>query len=296
MKKIELLCNGCLKPITNMPFYKCAESCDFVLHEWCTQLPDQVPNHPGHPQHSLVLLPNAPNKFYGMFKCVVCRLRCNGFVYSCVECDYHIDVNCAFIPDKIVHEAHPNHLIWRVQSRPSEKRCRSCVRSFDETGFSYSCRTCEFDLHPECALLLPQTIRHRFDKHPMKLSYFPIENHKSQYFCEVCEEEFDPEYWFYHCYDCVQSIHSACAPLILECRRAAAASRYPIRIYEFLNIKFGGIHNIEDHQHHVSFDQGIESDGDCIHCLSSLRYQLIFKCLQCKYVIHFDCCKSFNNW
>ncbi|KAI3772566.1 hypothetical protein L6452_03755 [Arctium lappa] len=299
MKKIELLCNGCLRPITNMPFYKCAnedKSCDFVLHEWCTWLPDQVPNYPGHPQHSLVLLPNAPHKFCGVFKCVVCRLRCNGFVYSCVECEYHIDVSCAFIPDKIVHEAHPNHLIWRVQSRPSKKRCRSCVRGFDETGFSYSCPTCEFDLHPDCALLLPQTIRHKFDKHPMKLSYFPIENHKSQYFCEVCEEEFDPEYWFYHCYDCVQSIHSACAPLILECKRAPVASRFPKRIYKLLNIKFGGIHNIEDHSHPVSFDQGIESDGDCNNCWDLVWYKLIFKCLQCKYVIHFECCKSFNNW
>ncbi|KAJ9548217.1 hypothetical protein OSB04_020760 [Centaurea solstitialis] len=298
MKKIELLCNGCLRPIKNMPFYKCTTNeCDFVLHEWCTRLPDQVSNHPGHPQHALHLLPNAPNKFYGVFKCVVCRLPCNGFVYSCVDCEYHIDVNCAFIPDKILHNAHPNHLIWRVQSRQSRLRsCRSCLDDFlgyfDENGFSYSCPTCEFDLHPECALFLPQTIRHRFDKHPMELSYFPIENHKSLYFCEVCEEEFDPEYWFYHCYDCVQSIHSTCSPVILDCRRVAP---YSPRISEFLNIKFGGIHNIEDHSHPVSFDQGIESDGDCDRCSSSLWYEMIFKCLQCKYVIHFQCCKSFNG-
>ncbi|KAJ9548222.1 hypothetical protein OSB04_020765 [Centaurea solstitialis] len=302
MKKIELLCNGCLRPITDMPFYKCSttatanEHCnDFVLHEWCTRLPDQVLDHPAHPQHPLLLLPNASHhhKLLGVFKCRVCNLRCNGFVYSCGECDYHIDVNCAFIPDKIVHEAHPNHLIQRVQSRPSRESCRSCLRSFDENGFSYSCPTCEFDLHPECALFLPQTIRHRFDKHPMKLSYFPIENHKSLYFCDVCEEEFDPERWFYHCYDCVQSTHSACSPIILDCKRAAP---YYLRISEFLNIKFGGIHIIEDHPHPVSLDQGIESDGKCNQCGCSLWYKMIFKCLECKYVIHFKCCKSFNGW
>ncbi|XP_024995896.1 uncharacterized protein LOC112529051 [Cynara cardunculus var. scolymus] len=298
MKKIELLCNGCLRPITNMPFYKCVdedESCDFVLHEWCTRLPDQVPNHPGHPQHSLFLLPYLVHRLLGVFRCVVCRLYCNGFVYICPICEYYIDVNCAFIPDKIVHQAHPNHLIWRVQSRTSENRCRSCVRDFDENGFSFSCGTCEFDLHPECALLLPETIRHKFDKHPMKLSYFPIENHKSQYFCEVCEVEFDPEYWFYHCYDCVQSIHSACAPLILECRRAARVERVPKRIYEFLNIKFGGIHIIDDHPHSVSFVQGIESEDECEDCGFSLQYTMIFKCLRCDYAIHFTCCESFNK-
>ncbi|KAJ9548437.1 hypothetical protein OSB04_020980 [Centaurea solstitialis] len=206
MKKIELLCNGCLRPITHMPFYKCTttpnqEECcdDFVLHEWCTRLPNQVLDHPAHPQHPLLLLSNASqhHKVLGVFFwCGVCRLRCNGFVYSCVECDYHIDVNCAFMPDKILHDAHPNHLInWRVQSR-----------------------------------------------------------------------------------------------------RAAPRAPYPLPIPEFLNIKFGGIHNIEVHPHPVSFDQGIERDGHCHRCWSSLWYMMIFKCLQCKYVIHIECCKSFKNW
>ncbi|KAJ9548224.1 hypothetical protein OSB04_020767 [Centaurea solstitialis] len=274
MKKIELLCNGCLKPITNMPFYKCSttpnqECHDFVLHEWCTRLPDQVLDHPGHPEHSLLLLPNASHHhmLLGVFKCRVCRLPCNGFVYSCVECDYHIDVNCAFIPDKILHQAHPNHLInWRVQSEQHTKACRSCSTTIWTYNISFSCPSCEFDLHPECALFLPQTIRHVVDKHPMKLSYLPIENHKSLYFCEVCEEKFYPRGWFYHCYECVQSIHSACSPLILDCRRAAPHPAFPRRIYKFLNIKFGGVHNIEDHSHPVSFVQGIESDGDCDSC------------------------------
>ncbi|KAJ9548218.1 hypothetical protein OSB04_020761 [Centaurea solstitialis] len=293
MKKIELLCNGCLRPITDMPFYKCVNECDFVLHEWCTRLPYQVLDHPGHPQHPLLLLPNASHyNPLGVFRCDVCNLHCNGFVYSCVDCRFDVDVNCAFIPDKIVHEAHPNHLIWRVQSRSNEKCCRSCLRGFHKNGFSYSCPTCEFHLHPRCALFLPQTIRHVFDKHPMKLGYFPIENHRSLYFCEVCEKEFDPEFWFYHCYDCVQSIHSACFPVILDCRRAPG---YYLPVHEFLNIKFGGIHNIEDHSHPVSFDQGIEKDGDCDHCSYSLRYKMIFKCLECKYAVHFRCCNSLNS-
>ncbi|KAJ9548574.1 hypothetical protein OSB04_021117 [Centaurea solstitialis] len=169
MKKIELLCNGCVRPITSIPFYMCAdegESCNFALHEWCTRLPDQVQNHPGHPQHTLLLRPKGPNETLGVFRCDVCGLHCNGFAYSCVECGYHTDVICAFIPEKIRHDAHPNHLLWITALGPSERSCRSCSFDLNENNYSFSCRDCDFGLHVGCALFLPQTIRHRFDKHP----------------------------------------------------------------------------------------------------------------------------------
>ncbi|XP_071739015.1 uncharacterized protein [Rutidosis leptorrhynchoides] len=124
MKKLQLLCNGCLRPITSMPFYKCAnyedQNCTFVLHEWCTQLPDKLQEYPGHPEHTLTLYSNAPSKFLSVFICGVCNLPCNGFVYSCVQCDYHIDVNCGFIPEQVEHEAHPNHILVRGMAHPLE--------------------------------------------------------------------------------------------------------------------------------------------------------------------------------
>ncbi|KAL8225385.1 hypothetical protein R6Q57_017942 [Mikania cordata] len=37
VNRVQLLCNGCVRPITDIPFYKCSQhSCDFLLHEWCT--------------------------------------------------------------------------------------------------------------------------------------------------------------------------------------------------------------------------------------------------------------------
>ncbi|PWA69166.1 zinc finger, PHD-type [Artemisia annua] len=292
MKKIELLCNGCLRPITSMPFYKCSmedESCNFALHEWCTRLPDQVQNHPGHSQHPLVLLPKAPYDF-GLFKCDVCKLNCNGFVYSCVDCEYDVDASCAFIPEEITHQAHPNHLLKRVQSKPNIKSCRSCLCGFYRDEFSFSCDSCDFDLHPGCALLLQQTIRHKFDKHPMKLSYFPIENHKNKYFCEICEKVFDPKEWFYHCNECVQSMHTCCTPFLLKCEGARYLSSHH-SLYQHVNIKFGGIHKIESHPHPLSFVHGTPNDGNCTVCLDELSYEMIFKCLECEFAIHFDCCK-----
>ena len=82
MKKIELLCNGCLRPITSVPFFKCSsedENCNFVLHEWCTRIPYELPNYLDHPQHKLIMHRSVPDKFFSVFNCDVCRLSCNGF-------------------------------------------------------------------------------------------------------------------------------------------------------------------------------------------------------------------------
>ncbi|XP_076904856.1 uncharacterized protein LOC143560439 [Bidens hawaiensis] len=58
MKRVELLCDACVRPITDVPFYKCSEDdCGFVLHEWCTRLPSKIQDHYGHPDHTLVLQP-----------------------------------------------------------------------------------------------------------------------------------------------------------------------------------------------------------------------------------------------
>ncbi|KAI7735266.1 hypothetical protein M8C21_009400, partial [Ambrosia artemisiifolia] len=94
MKRTQLLCDGCVKPIMSIPFYTCCqygdEQCCFVLHEWCAKLPHEVQDYVGHPEHTLVLLPKTPGKFFGVFKCAVCELPSNGFSYGCTKCDYYV--------------------------------------------------------------------------------------------------------------------------------------------------------------------------------------------------------------
>jgi CRISPR/Cas system endoribonuclease Cas6 (RAMP superfamily) len=43
-------------------------------------------------------------------------------------------------------------------------------------------------------------LKHKYDKHPLSLSYLPIENHKNEYFCEICKEVLNPHESFYHCH------------------------------------------------------------------------------------------------
>ncbi|KAF5758035.1 putative chromatin regulator PHD family [Helianthus annuus] len=292
MKRIQLLCDGCVRPITSGPIYVCDSEgqCNFVLHEWCSRLPAKLNGHFAHQQHTLILHSKAPpRKFFGVFVCAICKLHCNGFAYCCMDCNNCIiDVHCAFLPKEITHTFHPNHLLSRVYHESLHDTCRMC--GYFYPNLSFDCRTCnDFRLHVKCALFIPETTRNKCDKHPMKLSYFPIENHKSDYFCEVCERELNPEMPFYHCHECMQSMHTTCAPSILQYE---TYDEYRRGVYEFVNVKFGGRYeNTKVHPHPLSFVQGIEDDGHCVRCGSSLQFKMIFKCLTCEFAVDHYCCK-----
>ncbi|MFS7981958.1 hypothetical protein Hanom_Chr10g00957131 [Helianthus anomalus] len=143
----------------------------------------------------------------------------NGYAFGCVECKFYIDVACGFIPENITDESHKNHIL-RVSMIDYDGKCDMCFR----------CSSCEG--HVECALLLPPTIKHAYDKHPMQLSYLPIGNHNIEYFCEICE-------------------------------KPTPTTRNTF-IYWFLNAKFGSIHKTDGHPHHLSFVQGMASDGQSV--------------------------------
>ncbi|KAJ9548164.1 hypothetical protein OSB04_020707 [Centaurea solstitialis] len=301
MKRNKVLCNACVRPITRMPFYKCdkGRGCDFYLHEWCTRLPTELKNHPGHPQHTLVFFAKY-RQFYATFRCDCCDLDCNGFGYVCSEsqCDYRIDVNCGFIPEQITHESHAHSLSrFNASSSATRVECHAChgTTSDERNQIYFGCDDCDFYLDSQCALHLPQTIRHKYDKHPLKLSYIPIENHSTRYFCEVCEDFLNPNNWFYHCSKCSHSIHSACAPFILKSEQAGAGSVEDLGgVCHVININFWGVIEVTGHNHPLSFVMGTKSDGDCNVCSTTLESFFIFKCLQtqCKFALHSSSCHS----
>ncbi|PWA40247.1 protein kinase C-like, phorbol ester/diacylglycerol-binding domain-containing protein [Artemisia annua] len=270
-----------------MPFYKCTttdEGCNFVLHDWCTRLPTKVKMGDFFNDTTLKLLPQDPEDSMGMFDCYYCKLTCNGFVYNLFadHSSYYItDVYCGVTPEYITHKSHPNHLLIK-------KYCRLCL-SDEMTQLFYGCEKCNFYLHPKCALLWPDTIRHKCDKHPMTLRYFPVENYNGDYFCEVCEEEFNPNAAFYHCDQCVYSIHLPCVEFILQEARTWTPFYLDRGVDQHDNVKFGRIFTFKGHPHPLSFFRGNESDGDCTLCGRGLQDSFILKCLQCKFTIHRYC-------
>ncbi|KAK9060616.1 hypothetical protein SSX86_021322 [Deinandra increscens subsp. villosa] len=291
------LCNGCVTPIKDLPYYKCITSgCNFLLHAFCTRLPAELKF--GH-DHTLTLLPKVPGNSFGLFKCSSCETPCDGFAYSCVNCHYIIDVSCAFLPFKIKHRSHPNHILRRSRYMRRGDYCGMCSSGITYgDSISYSCSVCNFYLHLECALLLPKTITPKYDKHPMTLTCGPVEDHGGDYFCEVCEEELNPYMPFYHCHKCGQSIHSAnCAPVIVPPDPAQGKSfviRGPGECSDdyYANVKGGSIYKTEDHPHPLLILKWTEDKHWCSKCAQYLwPVGFILKCLECKYAIHLTCLK-----
>ncbi|GJU72625.1 zinc finger, PHD-type containing protein, partial [Tanacetum coccineum] len=224
MKMVEVVCNACIRPITNLPFYKCTASddgCNFVLHAWCTRLPADVKMMDDSHTFNFKLLLQVP-KCMGVFEC--------------------------------------------------------------------GCEPCKFIIHSDCALLWPDTISHKYDKHQLTLRYFPVENYSGDYFCEVCEEEFNPNGAFYHCDKCVQSMHPACCVPIPQKETTYTPPFYIHRgVAQFDNVKFGKKFMVNGHPHDVSLCRGVRSDGECAKCDEHLQDKLILKCLQCMFAIDIFC-------
>ncbi|KAK9050440.1 hypothetical protein SSX86_030590 [Deinandra increscens subsp. villosa] len=302
------LCNGCVRPIKNdmqLPYYKCSTSsgCNFLLHAFCTRLPTKLKfGHSYHPRHTLILVSKVPRNSQGLFECHNCCRPCNGFAYSCVDCDYYnVDVSCAFMPSNITHKSHPYGFLSHGKYIESKDNyCGLCLSSMtsgnNETTYYDS--LFEVYLHPECALLLPETITHKYDKHPMTLTYGPVEDHEGDYFCEVCEEELNPYISFYHCHKCAQSIHSACAPILTPRPHGKSFFRgLDPRIGDFYaNMKGEIVFKTEDHPHPLSILRSTsiwDRNEYCRKCDSKYMFMPmpILKCLKCNFMMHIKCFK-----
>ncbi|KAJ4847726.1 hypothetical protein Tsubulata_046297, partial [Turnera subulata] len=122
-------CCGCSRELGG-PSYLCREfGCFFRLCESCFQssYPPQVPHHPLHPPHPLVLTTRyATWSTDNGYICDGCDCFLVGFVYRCEECDFNLDVNCALLMNnnRILesskpkaarrtkqHYIHPDHLL-----------------------------------------------------------------------------------------------------------------------------------------------------------------------------------------
>ncbi|CAL5379760.1 unnamed protein product [Camellia sinensis] len=278
----DKICNACVRKIS-APFYSCG-LCDFFLHKWCAELPNEL-EHPCHP-HQLILLKKPPVP-RGLFNCKGCGYYCNGFALRCIKdeclsffnnCD--LDVKCAFLPKAIIHKVHEHPLFLKKECISAG--CAACPRRV--RMFAFGCDICNFNLHSSCALL-PDTIKHRYDEHhPFTLIYAPIKDGPDEYICEFCEEEIDPNWWFYHCIDCDQS---ACAKCICTERK------------EVQNIKWGSTYNFDRHPHCLIYVPVTDESFNCAYChkhINSLPLvaQLIareigFKCEQCNIMLHPHC-------
>ena len=213
MKNDEIICKGCLLPITSTPFYGC-DQCSFFLHGSCAEVPREL-RHPCHPEHHQMNLKMSFTS-HDKFPCHFCKRFHNGFRYKCDSCHFTLGVVCALLPVKIRHEAHEHPL--RIQRVEKDTVCNGCSFTRKTGSFIYRCHTCDYYVDILC-LKLPHKVKHAWDRHLLTLRYPPYSDHPDQFYCELCEDDqMHPKYWLYHCSLCDQPFHIECLFPIFEYR------------------------------------------------------------------------------
>ncbi|PIN21208.1 hypothetical protein CDL12_06089 [Handroanthus impetiginosus] len=262
-------CNICIQPlITSHPFYSCQEpGCDFLLHK-----------------HS--------REFSSLFECFFCGQPCNGFGYEFDIKEYEMyffsstrqvftaDVECASFPRAIKHRLHHGqHILVFIPGVKLPFACCSNINP-NRSRIAYKCISCDFMIHAACALL-PAKVNHKFDEHPLQLSKSST-NHVSaskHCFCEICEDDIDTNFWFYHCKMCDQFFHIKCIPSVGSLSK----------------IKFGGTHVIPRHlsDHPVTYTRmlniGDQRCGECKRLIQGFTDSIALQCSKCCYWVHHPC-------
>ncbi|XVF54875.1 hypothetical protein PTKIN_Ptkin05aG0216100 [Pterospermum kingtungense] len=190
-------CDGCMEfIIKDSSFYYCLQ-CDFILHKSCTALPRR--------KYLWFRQSLATLKSSGLFYCNKCLRLCSGFYYDygmyTTDC-----LRCARISHILRYEGHEHPLFFDFDFRGECNACgAACLNG------AFKCKDCtNFALDYAC-ITLPQATRHKCDPHFLKLTFHDQSKDAEQDLCDICEEERDPNSWFYHCAVCDNSAHQKCA-------------------------------------------------------------------------------------
>ncbi|CAA0818456.1 Unknown protein [Striga hermonthica] len=284
------VCNACAQIILpSDPFYSCADNnnnntCkDFFLHSCCSSFPKTFSSfHIGYCSFT----PKVATKPFTIFECMVCKHKTNGSAYY-VEGreEKYMDVVCALMPHLITHGAHGKAHILQGRWVISEFNdylmsltCKCCLRDMNEYPItSYTCSNCRsFSIHPHCALL-PDTVTHKFDRHPLKLITSSSRGGEEENgLCEICEKDIDWRKWHYGCEVCEQYFHANCIPCLDRLSK----------------IKFGFEVSVGCHECPIACVRAVSVDGHlCGHCGENIRESddIAFECSKCYFRMHEGC-------
>ncbi|XP_022764318.1 uncharacterized protein LOC111309552 [Durio zibethinus] len=251
-------CDGCMLSISTL-FYYCSQ-CEFFLHKTCAELPRKK-HHWFH--RSLTTLNSVD-----FFRCNRCNRLCSGFFYKSGRANFCL--RCARISHTLglTSQGHMHSLFFDFKF---SGKCNACGATCYDGA--YKCKDCTFALDFAC-ITLPQEIRHKCDKHFLKLTYLDENDDPEQHYCDICEKRRDPTHWFYHCEICDNSAHSRCV-----------LGKYP-----FMRIKIGSTFPYDDHPHRHPLIFVKKIYETCSFCGKPFQ-GVALQCTDstCNYVIHYDC-------
>ncbi|KAL2939312.1 putative nucleoredoxin 1-1 [Bienertia sinuspersici] len=156
--------------------YHCGQ-CNLDLRKICAQSPiiwllhqmspeeierfgilDNIIRTFAHPQHSVIVVYNEK-----LFTCDHCKNEGNGLRYYCDACLHQV---CAEHPTKLTSHLHPRHEL----DRPHKKYCEQCgTRGGHKNNRTYTCKYCDFYMHPECSQLPMYLLHPLHPPHPLLL-------------------------------------------------------------------------------------------------------------------------------
>ncbi|XP_052479534.1 uncharacterized protein LOC128031972 [Gossypium raimondii] len=206
LKLNKLKCVACKWELQDTQAFMCLP-CRFIIHESCmNDMPMQVQSSLFHPHHIL-----HPRPFFnaGEVRCYACRTKVNGFSFYCNKCDVDLHVSCAKYRTRATkHSCHPHNLLQLGKSIIKRISCRACGRKNCNDSL-FSCRKCDFNVHPKC-MPLPSSFEHKRHLHPLMLVSPFAEDDSGDYYCDMCETERNPEIHVYYCAECNYIAHIDC--------------------------------------------------------------------------------------
>ncbi|KAK1261283.1 hypothetical protein QJS04_geneDACA018933 [Acorus gramineus] len=169
---------------------------------------DPVIHHFSHP-HPLELT-NHKQQTHDTPTCAACNTSLSGWTYRCKSCRYHLDLDCAELPRKILHpcDPKPKHAFTLFASPVYSVGCFECNACGEMgKGFCYHCKECKIDLHVACSKK-PLSINYMSHGHPLNLTFSSPYGEKG-YLCNVCGR-LGSNQWLYRCSTCGFDAHLDC--------------------------------------------------------------------------------------
>ncbi|CAL5412969.1 unnamed protein product [Camellia sinensis] len=213
----EIACRKCLQLITTSvtEHYSCV-GCDLSLHKSCAELSNDH-RHELMP-HELGQLVDPKTGKYSFPEKHSCPFHSHdegmGFVDDCADCLYHTSLRWGLFPVVLYHRLHIMYFYIKPIASDTEFLCDACGETSKEEVY-YLCRGCKIRFHVGCALL-PFCYKHEIHRHPLRLTFLKEDDGTDEYYCDVCEDNRNPNHMMYYCKECNFTCHLRCMTFLKE--------------------------------------------------------------------------------
>ncbi|XVF42335.1 hypothetical protein PTKIN_Ptkin01aG0353200 [Pterospermum kingtungense] len=144
-------CDTCQEDFYGLIF-SCPQ-CQVIQHYSCANYQTRKIKHNCHDHHLLHLGKGIFVKKSPL--CNACGEGCSGTLFSCIDCKFHIHLECSPLPSIVKHIRHLHPLTLTnsvVEDNSGEYYCDMCETTRNQEHDVYYCKECTLTVHIDCAL------------------------------------------------------------------------------------------------------------------------------------------------